>query len=102
MGSSVAPDGLRVGARHMGGIRRRWQAGNDRRYMNDRRHMTGNLPVLFRRAHGAAAAGADTGAARLLRHPAEMEFVRAPGRMTACALAFIAGTCRDSLDWSER
>ena len=98
MGGSVAPDGLRVGARYMAGIRRRWQAGNDRRYMNDRRHMAGELPALFWRAHGAPATGTDTGAARLLRHAAETKPVRAPGRMTACALASIGGICRDSLD----
>ena len=98
MGSSVAPDDLRVGARHMAGIRRRWQAGKDRRYVNDRRHMAGELSALFWRAHGVAATGADTCAARLLRHAAETEPVRAPQRMTACALAFIGGICRESLD----
>jgi hypothetical protein len=81
MGSSVAPDGLRAGARHMAGIRRHWQAGNDR-------HTAGELPVLFSRAHGVAATGADTSATRLLR-PAETGLVRAPGRVTVCALAFM-------------
>ena len=92
MGSSVAPDGLRVGARPTARIRRHWQVGNDRR------SMAGELPALFSRAHGAAATGADAGAARLPRHAAETEPVRVPGRMTACALAFIGGICRESLD----
>lgn len=94
MGSGVVPDGLRVGARHMAGIRRHWQAGNDR-------HMAGELPVLFSRAHGVAATGADTSAARLLR-PAETGLVRAPGRVTICALAFMRTCTGIRWTWQRR